>query len=308
MFSVELLMAVIVLSVVGTVVVMYALIAALLPAGGSAPEVESLALRADDILPPRTVFARTDRGFAKIVRDSNYGLTAESAILWMLLVGSVVATLTFIATDDIAGLAVGLLVGMALTFAFLVVGRDRRRRAIQEQLPDGCFQLARGLRAGLALPEAFQQTSDYTPQPLAGVFASCGKSISLGLAAPAVMRRAAEDVTLTDFDQLAAVVALNTETGGDLPTLLDRLAAAIRDRNQFRGYFRSVTALARISAFFVAMGAPVALLIYFLTYRYELFQPFVNSTLGFWMILAAAVLEVVGIVWILWLLRRQDEY
>ncbi|QEL13259.1 type II secretion system F family protein [Limnoglobus roseus] len=308
MFSVEILMAGIVLSVVVTILVVYALIAAFLPEAAPTAESESLSTRADDILPPRTFFGRTDRGFSRIVRDSYYGLTTDSAVLWMMLVGGLFATLVFIAITDPLATVAAFLIGMALTFFFLVVARDRRRRAIQEQLPDGCFQLARGLRAGLALPEALYQTSDYTPSPLGEVFRACGKSINLGLAAPAVMRRAAEDVRLTDFDQLAAVVALNSETGGDLPNLLDRLAASIRDRNQFRGYFRSVTALARISALFVALGAPVAALIYFLTYRYELFLPFVYSPLGFWMILAAVVLEVLGILWILWLLRRQDEY
>ncbi len=308
MFSVEILTAGIVLSVVVSILLVYAIIAVFLPEAAPPIESESLATRADAYLPPRTFFGRTDRGFSRVVRDSYYGLTTDGAILWMLLVGGLFATLAFIAVPDVLGAAAAFLVGMAITFAFLLAARNRRRRAIQEQLPDGCFQLARGLRAGLALPDALQQTSEYTPSPLSDVFRSCGKSISLGLAAPAVMRRAAEDVQLTDFDQLAAVVALNTETGGDLPTLLDRLAAAIRDRNQFRGYFRSVTALARISALFVALGAPVALLIYFLAYRYELFLPFVYSPLGFWMILAAVVLEVLGIVWILWLLRRQDEY
>lgn len=308
MFSVELLTAGIVLSTVVTILVVYALIAAFLPEVAPAAEAESLTERADAVLPPQTFFDRTDRGFARVVRDSSYGLTTDSAVLWMLLVGGLFATLAFISFPDPLLAAAAFLAGTAITFAFLLAARNRRRRAIQEQLPDGCFQLARGLRAGLALPEALRQTSEYTPPPLGDVFRACGKSISLGLAAPAVMRRAADDVQLTDFDQLAAVVALNSETGGDLPGLLDRLAAAIRDRNQFRGYFRSVTALARISAIFVALGAPVALLIYFLAYRDELFLPFVYSPLGFWMILAAAVLEVLGIVWILWLLRRQDEY
>jgi tight adherence protein B len=307
MLSPELILVGIVLAVVLGVLVLYAVVGAFLPDRAEEAKELSLAERAEAILPPRTFLGETDRAFARTVRDAHLGLTADAAILWMLLVGGLCATLSFALSGDWMPAASGFLVGMALTYLYFVASRDRRRRAIQEQLPDGCFQLARGLRAGLALPGALRQSAEYTPAPLGGVFDSTGQSIALGLAAPTVMRRAADDIRLTDFDQFAAAIALNSETGGDLPTLLERLGTNIRDRNHYRGFFRSVTALARISALFIAAAAPFAAFLYF-WFHPDLFLPFATSRLGVVMIAAAIVLEFIGLIWIFWLLRRQDEY
>ncbi len=307
MLSPELILVGIVLAVVLGVLLLYAVVAAFLPDRAEAAKEQSLADRAEEILPPRTILGETDRAFARTVRDAHLGLTTDAAILWMVLVGALCATLAFVASADWLPTVAGFLFGMALTYLYFVISQDRRRRAIQEQLPDGCFQLARGLRAGLALPGALRQSAEFTPTPLGCIFESCGKNIALGLAAPAVMNRAAADIRLTDFDQFAAAVSLNAETGGDLPTLLERLGANIRERNHYRGFFRSVTALARISALFIAAAAPVAALIYFL-FHPDLFLPFATSALGITMIAAAVVLELVGLLWIFWLLRRRDDY
>lgn len=308
MLSPELILVGTVLSVVLGVLLVYAILSAFLPEAVGDPESESLADRAEHLLPAGSTFVEQDRSFARTVRDAHLGLTTDAAILWMFLVGALFATISFVLSADWMPAAIGFLVGMMLTFLYLVLSQNRRRKAIQEQLPDGCFQLARGLRAGLALPGALRQTAEFTPAPLGEIFDSCGKSISLGLSAPAVMRRAAEDVRLTDFDQLAAAVSLNSETGGDLPTLLERLATTIRDRNHYRGYVRSVTALAVISAIFIAAAAPVALLLYYLFHEKDLFWPFVESRIGIVMMIAAVLLELIGLIWIFWLLKRHDEY
>ncbi len=306
MLSPELILIGTVVSVTIAVLLVYAVISAFLADDEPDPSPESLVDRAEEHLPPRTFLGETDRAFAKTIRDAHLGLTTENAILWMLLVGAILAAFAFAVSSDWIPAAIGFLVGMALTYSYFLISQDRRKRAIQEQLPDGCFQLARGLRAGLALPGAFQQSAEFTPSPLGAIFGSCGQSIALGLPAKRVMTRSAEDVQLTDYDQFAAAITLNTETGGDLPTLLERLAATIRDRNHYRGYFRSVTALARLSAFFIAAAAPFAAFLYF-WFHPDLFWPFVDSRLGVVMIIAAIILEVIGLIWIFWLLRRQDD-
>ena len=77
-------------------------------------------------------------------------VSGETAGATILLVGALAAAVVYVLTFDevFAGVA-GLLMGLGVYLFFWVL-RNRRRRAIQEQLPDGCFQLARSLRAGLA--------------------------------------------------------------------------------------------------------------------------------------------------------------
>ena len=178
--------------------------------------------------------------------------------------------------------AFGLLAGFFVYVGFAALAN--RRRAIQEQLPDGCFQLARSLRSGLSLPAALRETAGYVPVPLATLFTKLATAITLGESTGPAVQRVADDAAVTDFDIFAAVVATHAEKGGNLPVMLDRLAASTRDRNQFRGYFRSVTALGRMTAAFLALAAPAGALMYFL-FQPELFSAFVRAPEGQTMIL-----------------------
>jgi tight adherence protein B len=117
----------------------------------------------------------------------------------------------------------------------------------------------------------------------------------------------ADDVQLTEFDLFTEVLATHSESGGNMPALLDRLAASMRDRNQFRGYFRAVTALGRATAIFLALAGPFGVLLY-LVFQPELFARFLDAPEGRQITLVAAVLEVIGLVWLFFLLRRRDEY
>jgi tight adherence protein B len=303
------------LGLVGTVVVLVVfvyLLAVVLFGAIRRPRTDepTLAELADPMLRARRGAGRFDARFDRLAEGTQLGITGETAAGWVLLGGAIAAALAFVFTFDLfLALFAGLFGGLVVFFVFAAM-RNRRRRAIQEQLPDGCFQLARSLRSGLNLPAALQETSHYVPRPLAGLFARLAAALSLGEATLPAVRRVAEDAAVTEFDLFAEVLALNSESGGNLPAMLDRLAASIRDRNQYRGYFRSVTALGRAAAIFLALAAPVTVLLYLLTGpdQREMFNAFLEAPEGQAMIVAAVVLEFLGLLWLALLLRRQDDY
>jgi Flp pilus assembly protein TadB len=278
----------------------------------------SLADSAEPLLRARRGFSRLDAQFDRLAQGTQLGIDGETAIGWILLVSAIIAALCYLLMMDaysfedsiLVGIFAAVLGGLAV-FAFFYALRNRRRRAIQEQLPDGCFQLARSLRSGLVLASALRETSHYLPQPLAGLFAKLSAALSLGESTSAALRRAAADAELTEFDVFAEVLILNSESGGNLPAMLDRLASSMRDRNQYRGYFRSVTTTARIGALFLWLVPPVVFLAYWLGIIPEQkiqFDKFLRASLGHTILVAAFVLWILGGLWILYLVRRQDDY
>ena len=116
----------------------------------------------------------------------------------------------------------------------------------------------------------------------------------------------ADATNLADFHALASIAVLHRDVGGHLPTLIDRLAISVRDRNQFRNFFRAATALSRITATFLAL-APPAIACYLMWDQPELFHNFFESSLGLTVFGAAILLELIGVVW-LYLLLRRIEY
>ena len=156
---------------------------------------------------------------------------------------------------------------------------------------------------------ALKETAAYVPSPLSGLFTRLNGALTLGESTRSAVRRVSDTARVTEFDLFCEVLALHSESGGNLPAMLDRLAASIRDRNQYRGYFRSVTTLARVSAYFVALAAPVAFAVYWIfPDQRVMMKKFVAMPEGQTMLAIAVGLEVLGLVWITLLLRRQDDY
>ena len=274
---------------------------------GSRDHEPSLAERVDANRAPRTWFGQVDKDFERLIRGTLLGISTERAIEILLLIGAVVGVLCFVLTGEALLAVGGLFIGGLIALLVYIANQNRWRIAIQDQLPDGCFQLSRCLRAGLNLPDAMRETGEYIDEPLGPIFRKIGVWTDAGMPIPDAMDKMASDVQLTDFDTLSAVVNLQSEYGGNLPALLDRLAAAIRDRNQFRGYFRAVTSLSRATSLFVAAAAPVAVILY-LIFQPVLFMNFLDTTRGQITLAVAVVLEIVGLIWIFWLLSRQERY
>jgi tight adherence protein B len=101
---------------------------------------------------------------------------------------------------------------------------------------------------------------------------------------------------------LVAVVTMHRQTGGNLALLVDRLAAMIRSRNHFRGQVAAVTALGRLSGLFIAVAAPAFMAFYWFVHP-EYLTRLTENQQGLTMLITAIVLEVVGVTWLLWLLR-----
>lgn len=295
-------------------VVLVALVAYLLLAGlgGVARRPEpgdgpSLADLAEPYLRARRGAGKLDARLDDIAEGTEFGLTGEGAAAWILFGAAVAAALAYFPTfDEFYALGAGLLGGL-FVFLVLVTFQNRRKRAIQEQLPDGLFQLARSLRSGLNLPASLRETAAYIPAPLNGLFARLAAALSLGESTRHAVRRVSDRARVTEFDLFAEVLALHAESGGNLPAMLDRLAASVRDRNQYRGYFRSTTTLARVGAYFVALSAPAAFLLYWV-FQPEMLYRFLGLREGQYMLAAAVALEVLGLLWVTVLLRRQDDY
>jgi tight adherence protein B len=268
------------------------------PESGSDP---SIALPADEA---RGAMERMDRGFESMIRRTGIEAEPSQALAFIALVAVGLAGLLFLWRGELWLTILGLVVGGVGTLIVYFVLQNRYRRRLSEQLPDAFYLLARSLRAGLSLEQAIALTGEQGAQPLAEEFRRCAAQLRLGLAIPAALQLVARRIRLLDFNVFVTTVSLYYTMGGNLAMLLDRLAASTRDRNHFRGYFRTATALGRVTAVFIGVMTPLMLL------GYAIFQPdhvraFFESPQGWTAIGVAAALQIIGIIWLYRLLRMQ---
>jgi tight adherence protein B len=251
---------------------------------------------------PRGMFAEMDRGFDSMIRRTGLEAEPSQALAFIALMAVTLGGLLFLWRGELWLTILGLVVGGGGTLAVYYVMQNRYRRQLSEQLPDAFYLLARSLRAGLSLEQAIALTGEQGARPLAEEFRRCAAQLRLGLAIPAALQLVARRVQLLDFNVFVTTVSLHYTMGGNLAMLLDRLAASTRDRNHFRGHFRTATALGRVTAIFIGLMTPLLLL------GYAIFLPdhvraFFESPNGWAALGVAAVLQVIGIIWLYRLLR-----
>jgi Flp pilus assembly protein TadB len=245
---------------------------------------------------------RIDTAFARFVIGTGLELTPAQATGWLGLAGALGTTVFFVARPEWWMAAFGLAIGVGILFGILGHYYRRHRARLQEQLPEVFHALARSTRAGMSVEQAIEMLAQDTRFGLAAEFRRCHAQIAIGLPVAASLELAARRLDLPDFAALVTLIDFHRTTGGNLPALIDRLATATRERNQFRGYLRTATALGRTAAIGIGLASPVILLCYAVA-QPDYAQGFFASTYG-WTVTATALgLEIFGLAWLLWLLR-----
>jgi tight adherence protein B len=250
----------------------------------------------------KSLAGKIDRGFDDLIAQTGLGLTTAQALGILALSAAVLGAIPIVLRNDWFLAALGVLAGVLLPIAIFSIFRIQYRWKVQNQLADAFFLIARSLRAGLNIEQSMGTVAEYGPQPLAREFRRVVDQTGLGLSVPAAVQGMSRRLDLSDFDAFVTAVTLHRTVGGNLAQLTEQVATSSRDRTQFRGYFRAATALARITGFAIAL-APILLLIGYSIWQPDFIERFTNSVLGMRLLVTAAILEVVGAIWMFSLLR-----
>ena len=254
--------------------------------------------------PPADWSGKMDAQFEAMVKRTGLEITGAQGLALVCFAGVVAAGLLAVWREDLSLIAVGLAVGMAVPLITFQILQGRWRKKLRDQLPDALFLLSRSLRAGMSLEQSMSTVGRHGVKPLADEFQRTSEQVKLGLSVPVAMQSMAERTDVEDVRIFASVVTMHRRYGGSLPQLLDRLAANTRDWNEYRGHFRSATALSRLTGITLALVPPL-LLIGYLIWQPDYMLKFIELPAGLMALSVAFVLEIVGVVW-LWALLRTD--
>jgi tight adherence protein B len=196
-------------------------------------------------------------------------------------------------------------VAAVIGFLVVMVGAAawRRRRdsrfaaALDEQLADAVRSLAAGTRAGLSVPQAIAFAAREGEPPLATALARIVDTVGLGARLDEALERWATDVGTDDARLVVGVLALHRRSGGDLPHVLDQVAATLRERSSAAREVRALTAQARLSGAILG-SLPVGFFAFlWMTSRGDIQGAF-DSPIGLGAIVAGLALDGVAFMWI----------
>jgi tight adherence protein B len=200
----------------------------------------------------------------------------------------------------VAGPLLALVLGLAVPLAARIrlgAMAGRRQRLFADQLDDSMQLMATSLRAGHSLLQALNSVSREAEEPTAAEFSRIinetrvGRELSLSLEETAV--RMGSD----DFVWVTQAVAINREVGGNLAEVLDGVGHTIRERNQIRRQVKALAAEGKLSAI-VLMALPFGIIAFLLIANPSYLAKFTQSIIGYGLMGTAAVLLVVGGLWL----------
>jgi tight adherence protein B len=211
-----------------------------------------------------------------------------------LLVGLGAAVLSGLVWHH-AGLSLLALLGGGLVAPIMWVKHKayRRRSAFSDQLADVLMTMSTSLKVGVSFTHSLTAIVEDGQAPANEEFERLLTEIQLGRAPEEALAAMADRIDSEDLRLVLMSIAIQREIGGSLAELFARVSETVRERQNFRRKVKALTAMGRMSAYFlIALPIITALMISLVSRDY--IQPLFDTTAGHVMIAVMVVMMVVG--------------
>lgn len=241
------------------------------------------------------------RGLGQVMdrRLESAGLPVRTAEWSLIHVGSAVGTtllLLVLGRGSPAAAFLGLMVGLAGPWAFLVVRESRREAAFLAQLPDTLQLVAGSLQAGYSLPQALDTVVREGSPPMSVEFNRALVESRLGMPVEDALERIGSRLRSRDFDWVVMAIRIQRDVGGNLAELLLTVSETLRERERLRRQVRSLSAEGRLSGWILG-ALPVVFAMYLVVSTPQYLRPLWTNPLGIGMLVTSLVLLAVGGFW-----------
>ncbi len=207
--------------------------------------------------------------------------------------------------------AIGVVMGLMLTERVLVivltavasfwlpvmyVGRRKAKRQsdFDMQLPDALQLIVNSLRAGFSFTKAMEVAAQSTTPPISSDFAGVQREVSLGMSIDEALQGMARRAQSPEFDIVVSAYLIQREVGGNLATIMEKVAETVRQRLRMRGELRVLTAQGRISGYVVGL-LPIAVFGIVILAAPDYLDPLIKTTMGRTMLIGAVIWQGLGV-------------
>lgn len=206
-------------------------------------------------------------------------------------------TAAFLVTGMLVGGAAAAALGASLPYFIIRRKRDKRLLRFEEEFPESIDLLTRAIRAGHPLASGMRMVADEGPPTVAEEFRQSFEEQRFGLPFQDALLGMVDRTNLVDVRIFAIAVLIQREVGGNLAEILENLARTIRGRFYIRRQLRVYTAQGRLSGYALAALPVVVGFLIFLMQPEHIGLLF-TTTLGWVMVVAALMLQIMGALWI----------
>jgi tight adherence protein B len=232
------------------------------------------------------------------IRLLRAGLTVKprTYYLWSLAAGLLAG---FIVLVTGSSLIVSLLAAFACGFGLprLVLSRmiKHRQAKFLVEFANAIDIIVRGIKSGLPLSDCLQIIATESPEPVKSAFIDLVEQQRVGVPLPRAFERMYERMPLQEVNFFAIVIAIQSQTGGNLAEALSNLAGVLRDRYRLQAKVKALSAEAKTSAVIIGALPPCVMLLVYLTSP-NYISILWNEKLGNMMLIASGVWMIIGVL------------
>lgn len=202
-------------------------------------------------------------------------------------------SLLWVSGQSVVIIAISLvLLALAPRWLFARLAAKRRRR-INEDLPDALAQIAGAMRAGATFTSAVQSMVEEQGGPLGQEFSLLLREQRLGARLDEALDNLGERVQTEEMDLTISAALIAQDVGGNLAEILARLSDTIRRKLEMEGKIRSLTAQGILQGRVVTL-LPFLILAALLWLEPDAIQPIYSGLLGWCFLLVIVLLQLVG--------------
>ncbi len=242
--------------------------------------------------------ARYGELFDLKLRRAGMNISGTKFVTMHMVAVVVVTAAVFILTKNfLVTLAVVVFI-IFIPFLLINFKTNQRIKKFNEQLPD-TLQLVEGaLKAGYSLNQSLVMVINETKPPISEEFRITLNEIRMGISEKAALENMAKRINSELFDWVILAVNIQREVGGNLAEIMDIIANTIREKERVLRQIKALTAEGKLSAY-VLIGLPIILGIALSILNKAYISVLFSTKIGFMMLALAAILMIIGIVWIL---------
>jgi len=278
------------------------------PAIALKPEFEKI-LRTDEVFGTgvgNDIEDRLNNAFDLLLIRSGLEIAPSMFLLLSMCTGLTLGGLIFVVQENILTTSLGVFAGGLIPLIWALIAQSTRRQKMLTQLPDMIDELARAARTGRSVDQCLMLVAQDTPAPLGSELKRCAGRLDLGIGMPGALADLPVRTGIVTTKILAMALSVHATSGGDLISVLERLSRTIRSRMLYLARLRASTAASRATAILMLVIPPLVLG-FFMFRDPAYFSKLFSVKWGRIITLIAAALDVLGVVWVLRVLKNSQQ-
>jgi tight adherence protein B len=144
----------------------------------------------------------------------------------------------------------------AAPFFYVLQKRARRFDKMRQYLPEALDMMVAAIRAGHTFGSAIGMASKDSPEPVRSEFRQCFDEQNFGLELRFALQNLAHRVPIHEIRIIVTALLIQSETGGNLTEILDKVAYLIREDFKLQRQVKVHTAQGRMTGWILSLLPP----------------------------------------------------